>query len=408
MCGKVCIKGSDLFRHYPTHGVRAPNGQLLCDSCSFTTPRAKDLEEHMKGHYRLTKLKESHMWARCGLCQKKLHRSRLFQHKRQAHGQWMAESVARFTHTCQYCDKTFQTSRSLAIHSQRHHTGSGQGSEARSEVSTESRSEVSPVIVIKPEAEGVVDSVGSVSVLEQPDTQMYYDASEPSPPPAKTGRYDRDPEGYSCKYCGKNFPFKTRLAQHVRVHETTPRRSKRAKSSARRGKQRCEVCKKTFKSAGYLEQHMLLHTGQKPFVCGCGAAFSLLQSLQAHHRRKCTGSQVNKGEGSQVNKGEGSQINKGEGSQVNKGAGSQVNKGAGSQVNKGEGSQVNKGEGSQVNKGEGSNVSEVEVNGSDKNGFVDKETSEDPGDKRSSTDSTVNDVTTTDSSTTTNTATHNP
>ena len=45
----------------------------------------------------------------------------------------------------------------------------------------------------------------------------------------------------------------------------------------------CKVCDKKFKSASILSQHMLIHTGVKPFKCNlCDKGFSRSDSLKQH------------------------------------------------------------------------------------------------------------------------------
>lgn len=46
----------------------------------------------------------------------------------------------------------------------------------------------------------------------------------------------------------------------------------------------CPTCDKMFKTEHYLKNHMLIHTGEKPFSCEqCGAAFNRKDKLKRHH-----------------------------------------------------------------------------------------------------------------------------
>lgn len=88
-CNKACIKSSDLFRHWLSHGVRTTDGRYLCDSCDFATLERNTLEDHMKCHYHLRRANQNKLcavWSRCGMCDERVPRSKIFEHKRTVHG----------------------------------------------------------------------------------------------------------------------------------------------------------------------------------------------------------------------------------------------------------------------------------------------------------------------------------
>jgi uncharacterized C2H2 Zn-finger protein len=69
--------------------------------------------------------------------------------------------------------------------------------------------------------------------------------------------------------------------------EDDPRtKSKKASATTKvKPKNFCEMCKKTFSSSQYLEQHKIIHRGEKPHVCpDCPAAFADRTSLRNHAR----------------------------------------------------------------------------------------------------------------------------
>ncbi|XP_057324333.1 zinc finger protein 260-like [Microplitis mediator] len=78
-----------------------------------------------------------------------------------------------------------------------------------------------------------------------------------------------------CDFCGMRFKKFSEVASHVRRFHTFER------------PHTCEFCSKAFYSIYSLKQHVMIHTGQKPFACSeCNMKFTQKGNLAKHFSRK--------------------------------------------------------------------------------------------------------------------------
>uniref|UniRef100_A0A3Q3F1T0 C2H2-type domain-containing protein n=1 Tax=Labrus bergylta TaxID=56723 RepID=A0A3Q3F1T0_9LABR len=83
---------------------------------------------------------------------------------------------------------------------------------------------------------------------------------------------DKGVKPFCCSVCGKRYPQKRSLANHMRLHSEGKFFS-------------CSICKKTFPWKRDVLTHMRIHTGEKPFSCSfCGTRFSQSSHLTLHLR----------------------------------------------------------------------------------------------------------------------------
>ncbi|KAK2499373.1 hypothetical protein MC885_001907 [Smutsia gigantea] len=84
-----------------------------------------------------------------------------------------------------------------------------------------------------------------------------------------------------CPMCRKAFKRATHLKEHMQTHQAGP-----SLSSQKPRVFKCDTCEKAFAKPSQLERHSRIHTGERPFSCTlCEKAFNQKSALQVHMKK---------------------------------------------------------------------------------------------------------------------------
>ena len=118
------------------------------------------------------------------------------------------------------------------------------------------------------ETEGCINEVAA---LEEGEERPHY-----SGPPRIRAKRTKDPIGGKqvpahCKYCGKVFKYRHNMEEHMRIHTGEKPFS-------------CNICGKQFRHQSTVLAHIKIHTGEKVGCKICGKEFSRMSTLKEHER----------------------------------------------------------------------------------------------------------------------------
>ncbi|XP_020954694.1 zinc finger protein 236 isoform X2 [Sus scrofa] len=86
---------------------------------------------------------------------------------------------------------------------------------------------------------------------------------------------------HGCPVCRKAFKRATHLKEHMQTHQAGP-----SLSSQKPRVFKCDTCEKAFAKPSQLERHSRIHTGERPFHCSlCEKAFNQKSALQVHMKK---------------------------------------------------------------------------------------------------------------------------
>ena len=89
---------------------------------------------------------------------------------------------------------------------------------------------------------------------------------------------------FKCYRCGICFTSVSSLHEHVKKHSYDDIRKKQSV--------KCDICGQVLTKLKYLERHMLIHSGEKPFPCQyCSERFRSTGELNSHAARHTSSEQ---------------------------------------------------------------------------------------------------------------------
>ena len=283
ICYKAFIKTSDLTRHWITHGITL-GGELKCDSCDYHSSDRESLEVHMKVHYHQRgtyRTRNSGKHRPCTICHEWVYKKAMRKHLLRVHNWPLGGSTVPMPSPA-------ESSKISPVNS------------AQKSPAGKAKTKKPPSSVLVPKA-----SVGGASLKTPPggskSNQSGYTCPEcdesfsssraiiqhlliahPGDTAAPHSGKKQVPSstlGAVCELCNREFADTIRLARHKAWHTRVSHPSRR----------QCPICHKQFKTVTYLNQHMQLHSNQKPYECDrCGATFGLHQTLLKHQQRNCS------------------------------------------------------------------------------------------------------------------------
>uniref|UniRef100_A0A3P9AF63 C2H2-type domain-containing protein n=1 Tax=Esox lucius TaxID=8010 RepID=A0A3P9AF63_ESOLU len=269
-----------------------PNPRIRCDDCGFVADGLSGLNVHISMKH---PSKEKHF--HCMLCGKSFYtESNLQQHltsaahqrNEQASIEELPEGGATFK--CVKCTDPFETEQELFVHIKEKHE------ELLREVNKYVLEDTEQINREREENQGnvckhcgkVCKSSNSMAFLAHVRTHT---GSKPfkckicSFSTAQLGdarnhvRRHLGMREYKCHICGWAFVMKKHLSTHLL--------GKHGLGQPKERKFECDVCERSFSEKWALNNHMKLHTGDKPYKCAwpaCHYAFLTLSAMKDHYR----------------------------------------------------------------------------------------------------------------------------
>ncbi|XP_046434728.1 zinc finger protein 271-like [Neodiprion fabricii] len=243
-CDRIFASSSLLKRHSSVHSGERP---YACEICDRRFAQLGQLNFHKKFH--------SNPRYRCYICSKPFLRpSDIEKHMRTHTGEKPFD--------CKICLKSFAQLGALQQHSRIHSGEKPYSCEICGKNFSQKANKTKHVKIHKEGERPHTCDICGRSFSELSEMELH-----------RAGHGGGKPR--KCDHCEDSFRKLSELNDHVRRFHTFERQHK------------CMFCSKEFYSIYNLKQHVMVHTGQKPFACSkCDLRFTQKGNLTKHYERK--------------------------------------------------------------------------------------------------------------------------